>query len=179
MSSLLPRQIPPTATPMSLLEWRSGINASADSLTEFANAVGAYLGVPHLFFASSGRTALRLLLDTVARQPQWGGRTQVVLPGYTCPALAKVILDAGLTPKLVDIDPVTFTYPPAALSMAVNEDTLAVIVVHPFGIPVAIGPALAAARTVGALVIEDAAQAMGSRVDGRHVGTRGHIGLYS
>jgi dTDP-4-amino-4,6-dideoxygalactose transaminase len=53
------------------------------------------------------------------------------------------------------------------------------MVVHPFGIPVAMGPALAAARSVGALVIEDAAQAMGARVDGRHVGTRGHVGLYS
>jgi dTDP-4-amino-4,6-dideoxygalactose transaminase len=41
------------------------------------------------------------------------------------------------------------------------------------------GPALASARTVGALVIEDAAQSMGARVDGRHVGTRGHAGLYS
>jgi dTDP-4-amino-4,6-dideoxygalactose transaminase len=60
-----------------------------------------------------------------------------------------------------------------------GENTLAVIVVHPFGIPVAMGPALAAARSVGALVIEDAAQAMGARVDGRHVGTRGHVGLYS
>src|SRR6476620_9464806 len=148
MSPLLPRQIPPTATPMSFAEWKSGGNASADSLSEFSKAVGDYLEVPHLFFASSGRTALRLLLDTAARQPQWGGRRQVILPGYTCPALAKVILDAGLTPRLVDIGPVTFTYPPAALSMAVNEDTLAVIVVHPFGIPVAMGPALAAARTV-------------------------------
>jgi dTDP-4-amino-4,6-dideoxygalactose transaminase len=80
---------------------------------------------------------------------------------------------------LVDIDPVTFTYPPAALSGAVSDETLAVIVVHPFGIPVAMGPALAAARSVGALVIEDAAQAMGARNENRHLGTRGHVGLYS
>jgi len=179
MSSFLPRQVPPTATPLSLSQWGQGVKHSAASLDEFSRELGAYLDVPHLFLASSGRSALRLLLDTAARQPQWGGRTQVILPGYTCPALAKVILDAGLTPLLVDIDPLTFTYPPAALSAAVSEDTLAVMVVHPFGIPVAMGPVLAAARTVGALVIEDAAQAMGARVDGRHVGTRGHVGLYS
>jgi dTDP-4-amino-4,6-dideoxygalactose transaminase len=115
----------------------------------------------------------------MARQPQWGGRTQVIIPGYTCPALAKVILDAGLTPHLVDIDPETFTYPPSALATAVSEDTLAIMVVHPFGIPVAMAPALAAARSVGALVIEDAAQALGARVGEQHVGTRGHVGLYS
>src|SRR4029079_17545420 len=97
MSSFLPRQVPPTATPMSFSEWESGIRPSATSLDDFAMAMGAYLETPYLFFASSGRTALRLLLDTAAKQRQWGGRTQVVLPGYTCPALAKVILDSGLT----------------------------------------------------------------------------------
>lgn len=177
--SLLPRHVPPTATPLQVAEWQRGLNASPAALDEFADALGHYLETPHVFMASSGRTALRLLLDTLARQPQWGGRRQVVLPGYTCPAVAKVILDAGLTPHLVDIDPETFTYPPAALHDAVSEETLAIMVVHPFGIPVAMGPALAAARAVGALVIEDAAQAMGARAAGRPVGTRGHVGLYS
>ncbi len=178
-SSLLPRHVPPTATPLSFTEWKRGGNAPAAAVATFSKELGAYLAVPHLFFASSGRTALRLLLDTLARQARWGGRREVILPGYTCPALAKVVLDAGLTPRLVDIDPLTFTYPPAALSAAVSDDTLVVMVVHPFGIPVAMGPALAAARSVGALVIEDAAQALGARVDGQHVGTRGHVGLYS
>jgi dTDP-4-amino-4,6-dideoxygalactose transaminase len=177
--SLLPRHIPPAATPLRLAEWGRGGNAPAASLADFAKELSECLDVPHLFFASSGRTALRLLLDTLARQPQWGGRSEVVIPGYTCPALARVILDAGLKPRLVDIDPITLTYVPAALSAAVGEDTLAVMVVHPFGIPVAVGPALAAARAAGALVIEDAAQALGARVEGRHVGTRGHVGLYS
>ena len=178
-NSLLPRHVPPTATPLRGAEWRRGINAPRAALDEFATALGRYLDVPHVFMASSGRTALRLLLDTLARQPQLGGRRQVVIPGYTCPAVAKVILDAGLMPHIVDVDPETLTYPPASLSAAVSEDTLAIMVVHPFGIPVAMGPALAAARAVGALVIEDAAQAMGARVEGRYVGTRGHVGLYS
>lgn len=164
---------------MSSGEWGRGMNAPTTTLVQFARELADYLGVSHTFLASSGRTALRVLLNCAMKQPQWQGRTEVVLPGYTCPALAKVILDAGLTPRLVDIDPLSFSYPLAALSTAVNSTTLAVIVVHPFGIPVAMGPALAAARSVGAFVIEDAAQAMGARVDGRHVGTRGHVGLYS
>lgn len=179
MPSIKTRHVPPVATPLRAADWQHGMGASRNALADFAQELGAYLDVPHLFFASSGRTALRLLLDTLARQSQWGGRKYVIIPGYTCPALAKVILDAGLTPQLVDIDPVTFTYPPAALSASVSEETLAIIVVHPFGIPVAMAPALAAARSVGALVIEDAAQSMGASVDGRQVGTRGHVGLYS
>jgi perosamine synthetase len=178
-STFPPRHVPPTATPLRLGEWQRGASASPNALHEFVSGLGNYLHAPHVFLASSGRTVLRLLLDTLVRQPQWDGRADVVIPGYTCPAVAKVILDAGLTLHLVDIDPNTFTFDPAALSAAVSEKTLAVLVVHPFGIPVAMGPALAAARSVGALVIEDAAQAMGARVDGRPVGTRGHVGLYS
>ena len=150
-STFPPRHIPPTATPLRLTEWQRGASASPNALHEFAAELGNYLHAPHVFLASSGRTALRLLLDTLVRQPQWAGRSEVVIPGYTCPAVAKVVLDAGLTPYLVDIDPDTFTYPPAALSAAVSEATLAVMVVHPFGIPVAMGPALASARSVGAL----------------------------
>src|SRR5687767_8138449 len=118
MSSLIPRHVPPTATPLGVAAWQRGAAPAADTVAAFADALSEYLGVPHVFLASSGRTALRLLLDTLARQPQWGGRSKVILPGYTCPALAKVILDAGLTPHLVDLDPLTFTYPPAALSAA-------------------------------------------------------------
>lgn len=181
-SSFLPRHVPPTATPLSIAEWGEGFGgfgASTVANVDFAAALSGYLGVPHVFLASSGRTALRLLLDTLCRQPHLAGRKEVPLPAYTCPAVAKVVLDAGLTPRLVDLDPLTFTYPPEALAAATNENTLAVMVVHPFGLPVAMEPALAAAQAVGAVVIEDAAQSMGARVNGRPVGTQGHVGLYS
>jgi perosamine synthetase len=177
--SLLPRHIPPTATPLSAAEWAQGLGASVAANSDFVAALRTYLGIPHLFLASSGRTALRLLLDTLRRQPNLAGREEVVLPGYTCPSVAKVVLDAGLTPRLVDLDPMTLNYLPDALPTAISEKTLAVMVVHPFGIGVAMEPALAAARAVGALVIEDAAQSLGARVDGQPVGTQGHVGLYS
>ena len=177
--SLLPRHIPPTATPLSAAEWVQGMGAPVVTNSDFAAALRTYLGIPYLFLASSGRTALRLLFDTLRRQPHLARREEVVLPGYTCPAVAKVVLDAGLTPRLVDLDPMTLNYLPDALPAATSEKTLAVMVVHPFGIGVAMEPALAAAQAVGALVIVDAAQSLGARVDGQPVGTQGHVGLYS
>jgi perosamine synthetase len=180
--SFLPRHVPPTATPLTVADWGKGFGAfgaQGRANADFAAALRAYLGVPHLFLASSGRTALRLLLDTLRRQPHLAGRMEVTLPAYTCPAVAKVVLDAGLIPRLVDLDPLTFTYPPEALVASISEKTLAVMVVHPFGLPVAMEPALTAAQAVGAVVIEDAAQSMGARVNGRPVGTQGHVGLYS
>jgi dTDP-4-amino-4,6-dideoxygalactose transaminase len=60
-----------------------------------------------------------------------------------------------------------------------TEQTLAVICVHPFGIPQDIDEVMQLARSAGALLIEDAAQAMGARWDGQSVGTRGDFGLFS
>jgi dTDP-4-amino-4,6-dideoxygalactose transaminase len=62
---------------------------------------------------------------------------------------------------------------------AVNEETLAVVHVHPFGIALPIEEVIAAARGVGAVVIEDAAQALGAKWEGRPVGTMGDFGLFS
>ena len=173
------RQIPPTATPLRLAEWRHGLGASSAALSDFTAALAAYLGSPHLFLAASGRTALYLLLTTLRDLPAFRGRDQVVLPAYTCPAVAKVALDAGLAVRLVDVDPCTHGYVAGGLEQAVGERTLAVVCVHPFGMPQPVGEALAAARRAGAVVIEDAAQSLGARAAGRPAGVQGDFGLFS
>jgi dTDP-4-amino-4,6-dideoxygalactose transaminase len=65
------------------------------------------------------------------------------------------------------------------LAAALGSRTLAVIHVHPFGIPQPIDRVLEWSRAVQAVVIEDAAQAMGSRLAGRRAGAWGDYGLYS
>jgi dTDP-4-amino-4,6-dideoxygalactose transaminase len=172
------RQIPPTATPLGLAAWSQGLRAGSDAVGRFAAALRAYLQSPSCFLASSGRTALYLLLKSLREQPAHEGRSEVVLPAYTCPALVKVILDAGLSPRLVDLDPATQGVV-KGWEAALSRSTLAVIWVHPFGVPQPVEAALHAAHAVGAVLIEDAAQALGARLDGRLVGTLGDAGLFS
>jgi dTDP-4-amino-4,6-dideoxygalactose transaminase len=173
------RQLPPVATPLSVGEWWAGWAAPRSRVAEFGAAASRTVGGAHGWAASSGRTALRLLLDALRADPRRHDRDEVVLPGYTCPSVAKVVLDAGLTPRLVDLDPATLTYVTGGVTQATGRRTLAVLVVHPFGLPVALDEALAAAQAAGAALIEDAAQAMGATLAGRHVGTHGTAGLYS
>ncbi len=175
----LPRHLPPTGTPLAPREWWAGYRPSPSSLADFGAALGRYVGAPRVWLASSGRTALRLLLTALQTQPHLQGRTEVLLPGYTCPSVAKVVVDAGLTPRLVDLDPMTLTYMEGGVALAVGPQTLAVMVVHPFGLPVDVAEARAAADAVGAVMVEDAAQALGARLDGRAVGMHGAAGLYS
>lgn len=176
---MIPRHVPPTASPLSARDWLHGLTPTATASADFDAALAAYLGVPFVFTAASGRTALRLLLDTLRLRPELADRREVALPGFTCPSVAKVILDAGLTPHPVEMDPATLNMLPDALADAVGSRTLAVMPVHPFGLPVDVAPAARLAQDVGAILIEDVAQSMGARQAGRRVGTAHDVGLFS
>ena len=171
------RHLPPAATPLTLSDFRQGLRAPVTALPRFRAALTHYLGANDCALAASGRTAFYLLLRQLSAERP--ARSEVVLPAYTCPALVKVTLDAGLRPCLVDISPHTLAFEPEQLSGRIHEDTLAVICVHPFGIPQAIESVVALAHAAGATVIEDAAQALGARIGGRPLGTQGDFGLFS
>lgn len=173
------RHLPPTATPLPLATFSQAMHPPADAGAHFRQAFAEATGAPACYTASSGRTALYLLLSALTAAPKLAARTEVIVPAYTCPSLARVILDAGLTPRLVDIDPATFALRDDLLAAALSERTLAVILVHPFGIGLPVEAAAKLAAQAGALVIEDAAQSMGARINGRPVGTAGDFGLYS
>lgn len=175
----LPRHTPPTGAPLSWPAWRAGLTPDGAGVAAFEEAMAAYLRVEACFTAASGRTALYLLLRALGNLSDLAGRSEVVLPGYTCPSVAKVVLDAGLTLRLVDQDPQTLNFRPDGLADAVGEQTLAVILVHPFGLAVDAEPALNLARAAGALVIEDVAQSLGAVEAGRPLGTLGDVGLFS
>ena len=167
------RHTPPTATPFILPHLGKPL---AQSVPHFQSLLAEYFGAP-CFCASSGRTALYLLLQMlVAEKPH---RTEVVMPAYTCPALAKVTIDVGLRPLFIDISPHTFAFDLTQLAENLSERTLAIIVVHPFGIPLDVHELIVMAEAVGAVMIEDAAQSMGAKWDDKLVGTRGDFGLFS
>ncbi len=171
------RHLPPTAVPIGLSELRAGLSNDPANLANFRAALAAYVGTVDAFLAASGRTALYLLLRGL--QIDDPTRTEVVLPAYTCPSLVKVILDLQLKPVFVDLSSQTFGIDLEVVETAVTPHTLALIVVHPFGIPQPVDPLLSLAHAMGAVVIEDAAQALGAKWDGQPVGIRGDFGLYS
>ncbi len=173
------RHLAPVTTPLApALLWRA-LQPSPSAVAQFCAAFEQYLGDGHCFAVSSGRTAFALLLKSLQATRLDPARREVILPAYTCPALAKVVLDAGLQPCLIDISPTTFAYDNAQLARHLGRQTLAVLLVHPFGIPQAIVPVQILAAKVGAVVIEDAAQSMGAVLDGKPVGVQGDYGLFS
>ncbi|MCO5194408.1 MAG: aminotransferase class V-fold PLP-dependent enzyme [Anaerolineae bacterium] len=171
------RHLPPTATPLTPAQWRAGLRPGDGALQRFSAEISTYLGGPPCFTASSGRTALSLALRALhAVTPE---RDEVILPAYTCPSLGKVILDLDLRPRLVDLSPQTLRYEPEVLTATLNDATLAVIVVHPFGVPQPVAAIGQLVQAAGAFIIEDAAQALGARQNGLPVGVQGDVGLFS
>jgi dTDP-4-amino-4,6-dideoxygalactose transaminase len=173
------RQLPPSAVPVTTSDLRAGLIPSSEAVDAFRCALAGYFGLTakSCYLASSGRTVLYTLLKGLAEEQ--APRRQVVIPAYTCPVVAKVTLDLGLEPVYVDIQPETTRYKKESFSASLSDKTLAVFLVHPFGIPLPLSDVLEQARGAGAAVIEDAAQAMGARWAGRSVGLGGDFGIFS
>lgn len=177
----LPREVPPTAgLPVRLSElfW-----PLAHDLPALA---AQFLGVEEVGISASGSAALVLILQTLRRLR---ARRQVVIPAYTCPLVVLAVAQCGLQPVVCDVAPGSFELDLDHLAALCGPDTLAVLPTHLGGRVARLDPVLAVARTAGAFVVEDAAQAFGARVQAQahgaapegaqSVGLAGDAGFFS
>lgn len=137
--------------------------------------IAAYLGVDYAVGVASGTDALLLSLRALGLEPGTG----VVVPAFSFFATAGAVWNAGLRPVFCDVDPDTFNVTAATVDAAWSDDVGAVVPVHLFGqmAPVAEIGERAAER--GGVVVEDAAQAIGARRNGRVAGAAGDVGALS
>ncbi|MFJ2863500.1 DegT/DnrJ/EryC1/StrS family aminotransferase [Kitasatospora sp. NPDC087314] len=141
----------------------------------FEQAFAAEHGASHAVAVSSGTAALEVILRTVDVR----GR-DVVVPAVTFYATAGAVLHAGGRPVIADVDPDTLALSPETLEAALTPDTAAVVLVHIGGL---VTPQVGALRAIcddrGIPLVEDAAHAHGSSLDGRSAGTFGLAGAFS
>ena len=104
---------------------------------------------------------------------------EVIVPSFTFAATGNSVAATGARPVFADIDPTTFTLDPASVEAAVTERTVAIEVVHLYGLPANMPEILAIAERHGLKVWEDCAQAHAAAIDGTPVGTFGEWGSFS
>jgi len=138
---------------------------------EFASA----MGVTGAVGVGNGTDALVLAL----RALEVGEGSEVIAPSNAGVPPIAAIRAAGATPVFVDVEPETLTIDPAAVDAAVGARTGAVLAVHLYGQPAAVGALLEITGRYGLPLIEDCAQAHGALLDGRPVGSLGSLGCYS
>jgi len=132
-------------------------------------------GVPYALAVSNGTCALHLALVSLGIGPG----DEVIVPDLTFASTANVVIHAGATPVLVDVDPETWNMDASAVQKALTERTRAIMPVHLYGHPCDMDPLMALARERNLYVIEDAAEALGAGYKGKIVGSFGNAACFS
>lgn len=152
---------------------RSGALTQGPVIEQFERAVAEYVGARYAVAISSCTAGLHVAALAAGVGP---GKSLITSP-ITFVASANAAVYAGGRPGFADIDPATVNLSPESLgeSLARNPDARAVVPVHFAGLPCDMPAIKAAADRAGAVVIEDAAHALGATYpDGTRVGSCSH-----
>ena len=167
------------------------VSAVGRQVVEFEKALAERCGVAHAVAVVNGTAALHASLLALGIGPG----DEVICPSLTFVATANAISHCGAVPHFVDVDVETLGLDPDALRQRLREVAAvgsgelrnkqtgrriaAIVAVHVFGHPCRIAEVASVARDHGILLIEDAAESLGSRDRGGPLGGRGTAGVLS
>ena len=146
-----------------------------DAVSQFEEEWARYCGTDHAVAVANGTDAIELVLRALGI----GEGDEVLLPANTFIATAEAVVLSGATPRFLDVDPSTLLVTPEIVRAAITPRTAALIAVELYGnMPRMVHLAHLAASS-GIALIEDAAQAQGSALNGRAAGSFGTAGCFS
>lgn len=153
----------------------SGILTKGDYSRAFPEELKKYTGAKHAFLTTSATTALSMCLKLL----DIGHGDEVVVSDFSFPASANVIEDVGATPIFADVSLDTFNMLPEELERKISDKTKAVIFVDAFGNPSGLLKIKEICQKNNILLIEDAACAIGSSINGMKVGNISDLTCFS
>jgi dTDP-4-amino-4,6-dideoxygalactose transaminase len=147
----------------------------------FEHDICQHTNARHAVALNSGTAAIHLALRLLDIGPD----DEVICSTFTFVASANPILYLGAKPVFIESEPDTWNMCPDTLKNAIEDrikkgkKPAAILLVHLYGMPAKMKKILAIADKYEIPVVEDAAEALGSRYEGHQVGTFGHIGIFS
>ena len=141
----------------------------------FEGAFADWLGVAHVVGVASGTEAITLALLALGV----GEGDEVITVANTCVPTAVGIAASGATVRLADCDPETLMISPESVEAAVTSRTKVIVPVHLYGNGADIVGLQRIAKRYGLYIVEDSAQASGTRIDGQRAGTFGQVNAFS
>jgi perosamine synthetase len=154
---------------------RTGALTLGPFTRELEDAFRARHDAPYAVAVSSGTSALEIILRAIGVE----GR-EVVIPTNTFFATAAALIHAGGTPRFADVAPDTLALSASTVEAALGDNTAGVVLVHIGGV---ITPEVEAIRDLcerrGLFLVEDAAHAHGSTLDGQPAGSFGTAAAFS
>ena len=154
----------------------SGWYIQGAELEAFESEFAEFCGTRFCVGVGNGLDALHLILRAYGIGPG----DEVIVPSHTFIATWLAVTYAGAAPVPVETkDDTTYTISPELIEAAITPRTRAIIPVHLYGHPAEMGPITSIAARHGLKVVEDAAQAHGSRYQGRRAGSLGDAAAFS
>ena len=128
------------------------------AVKSFQKNLESYLGVKNVIPCANGTDALQIAMMGLGLKPG----DEVITADFTYASTVEVIALLGLTPVLVDVDPITFNINPESIEKAITKKTKAIVPVHLFGQVAQMEKIMQIAKKHGIFIIEDNAQALGA-----------------
>lgn len=151
------------------------ISSKGKYVGEFEKKFAGFVGAEHAITVSNGTVAIHVALLALGVGPG----DEVIVPTLTYIASVNAIMYVGATPVFVDSLESNWQMDPADVLRKITPKTKAILAVHLYGHPCDMVELGRIAREHQLSLIEDCAEAIGSRLDGRHVGTFGDIATFS
>jgi perosamine synthetase len=155
--------------------FETGIFTKGRYIERFREVIREYTGARYSFLTTSATTALWISLKAVGVKPG----DEVLVSDFSFPASANVIEDLGAIPVFADVNLLTFNMLPEELEKKISRKTKAVMFVDVFGNPSGILTIKEICKKNNLILIEDAACAFGSSIEGIKCGNIADITCFS
>jgi len=151
------------------------VNKNLEIINKYENHFAAITGTEHAFSFGAGRMALYAILESLDIKEG----DEIIIPAFTCVVVPNAILYHGAKPIYVDIESSMFNIDVSKIESAITPSTKVLYAQHTFGVPCDIKKIREIADRHSLFVIEDAAHALGSLVDGVPVGSLADAAFFS
>ncbi|WP_064791778.1 aminotransferase class I/II-fold pyridoxal phosphate-dependent enzyme [Shewanella woodyi] len=151
------------------------ISSQGKYVRQFELEVERYTGSKYALAVSNGTVAIHLALVSLGIGPG----DEVIVPDVTFGATLNAVVLAGAKPVIIDVDKDTWNMSVDLLKESITSKTKAIMPVHIYGVPCNMPAIMKIANENSLYVIEDCAEALGSAINDKHVGTFGDVGTFS
>ena len=152
--------------------WASG--SGSGHVSKFENEFKKYIKSNSCIAVNSGTAALNLAFSLFNIKNK-----EVILPSLSFISTAHCIIENGGIPIFVDIEPDTLCIDPKKIKQVISKDTVAILPVHFGGMPCNLNEIRKIAKSHNLHIVEDAAHAVGTKFNGKKIGSHGTAVCFS
>ena len=146
---------------------------------KFEKQYSDYINVKYSVAVNSGTSANLLAMLALIENGKAKTGDEVVVPAATFASVASPIIQTGLKPVFVDVDENSYNIDPKEVQKAISDKTKVIMPVHSLGNPADIKTIMKIADEKGIYVVEDCCESHGAEMDGKKIGSFGHMSTIS